>query len=213
MNAAPAGSVAVIDIGSNSIKILVAARDASGTLRAQHYRTIDARISAGISRTEPRLSEEGMARGLAAITSLLADATAHAASRLILVATSAVRDARNGADFILANAAEDAEAAARIAAILPHVPPGPWLDVGCSTGSSLRAAAARGLDAEGIELTTGAATSRLRTARIGRRSATSERGLRVGGLRAGGRASASTVRMSSKPSGAGRPCEPWRVLM
>jgi exopolyphosphatase/guanosine-5'-triphosphate,3'-diphosphate pyrophosphatase len=100
VNAAPAGSVAVIDIGSNSIKILVAARDASGALRAQHYRTIDARISAGISRSEPRLSEEGMARGLAAITSLLADATAHAASRLILVATSAVRDARNGADFI-----------------------------------------------------------------------------------------------------------------
>jgi len=100
VNASPAGSVAVIDIGSNSIKILIAARDANDTLHAKHYRTIDARISAGISRTEPRLSEEAMARGLEAITSLLVDATAHSASRIILVATSAVRDACNGADFI-----------------------------------------------------------------------------------------------------------------
>ena len=100
MNPSPAGSVAVIDIGSNSIKILIAARDASGVLHAQHTRTIDARISAGISGKEPRLSEAGMARGLDAIISLLADARAHGASHPRLVATSAVRDARNGADFI-----------------------------------------------------------------------------------------------------------------
>jgi exopolyphosphatase/guanosine-5'-triphosphate,3'-diphosphate pyrophosphatase len=100
MKASLAGSVAVIDIGSNSIKILIAARDAKNTLHAGHYRTIDARISAGISRTAPRLSKEGMARGLDAITSLLVDATAHSASRIILVATSAVRDTCNGTDFI-----------------------------------------------------------------------------------------------------------------
>ena len=93
-------SVAVIDIGSNSIKILVAARADTGLLTSLHYRTIDARISAGISRAEPRLTEEGMARGLEAITSLLADAASHHPARTILVATSAVRDALNGADFI-----------------------------------------------------------------------------------------------------------------
>jgi len=93
-------SVAVIDIGSNSIKILVAVRGAGGALTSRHYRTIDARISAGISRAEPRLSEEGMARGLEAITTLLADAATHAPAQIILVATSAVRDALNGADFI-----------------------------------------------------------------------------------------------------------------
>ena len=92
--------VAVIDIGSNSIKILVAARADTGLLTSLHYRTIDARISAGISRAEPRLTEEGMARGLEAIASLLADAAAHHPARTILVATSAVRDALNGADFI-----------------------------------------------------------------------------------------------------------------
>ncbi|MBC7365733.1 MAG: phosphatase [Undibacterium sp.] len=92
--------VGVIDIGSNSIKILVAARNETGTLTSLHYRTIDARISAGISHAEPRLTEEGMTRGLVAITSLLGDAVTHTPAQTILVATSAVRDALNGADFI-----------------------------------------------------------------------------------------------------------------
>jgi len=95
----PAESAAVLDIGSNSIKILVAARRPDGGLDALLSRTIDARISAGISRSEPRLSDEGMARGLAAIKALLADAAAYAPRHVRLVATSAVRDARNGGDF------------------------------------------------------------------------------------------------------------------
>ncbi|MEO6246590.1 MAG: phosphatase [Opitutaceae bacterium] len=92
-------SVAVIDIGSNSIKVLIATRAGDGTITPLKVRTIDARISAGISQSEPRLSEEGMARGLQAITALLADATAFLPRETVLVATSAVRDARNGAEF------------------------------------------------------------------------------------------------------------------
>ncbi len=92
-------SVAVIDIGSNSIKVLVATRSAAGGLTTLKSRTIDARISAGISKTEPRLTEEGMARGLDAIGALLKDATAFTPEQIVLVATSAVRDARNGAEF------------------------------------------------------------------------------------------------------------------
>ena len=61
---------------SARLTILIAARDASGVLHAQHTRTVEARISAGISGKEPRLSEAGMARGLDAIISLLADACA-----------------------------------------------------------------------------------------------------------------------------------------
>jgi exopolyphosphatase / guanosine-5'-triphosphate,3'-diphosphate pyrophosphatase len=91
--------VAVIDIGSNSIKVLVAARDAAGTVQGLASRTIDARISAGISQAEPRLSEDGMARGLAAIRGLLLDAAPFQPAATILVATSAVRDAGNGHDF------------------------------------------------------------------------------------------------------------------
>ncbi len=92
-------SVAVIDIGSNSIKVLVAARDTSGVITALKSRTIDARISAGISKAKPELSEEGMVRGLAAIQQLLADAAPFSPIRTVLVATSAVRDAGNGGEF------------------------------------------------------------------------------------------------------------------
>lgn len=92
-------SVAVIDIGSNSIKVLVAARDAAGAVTQLASRTIDARISAGLGKTEPRLGDEGMARGLAAIQELLMDAAPFKPARTVLVATSAVRDACNGDDF------------------------------------------------------------------------------------------------------------------
>lgn len=92
-------SVAVIDIGSNSIKVLVAARAPGGELTALKTKTLDARISAGISRAAPELSEEGMRRGLAAIRELLDDAGRLAPDQVVLVATSAVRDAANGAEF------------------------------------------------------------------------------------------------------------------
>jgi exopolyphosphatase/guanosine-5'-triphosphate,3'-diphosphate pyrophosphatase len=62
-------------------------------------KTLDARISAGISKDQPMLSEEGMAHGLAAIQELLADAATFAPAKIVLVATSAVRDAINGPDF------------------------------------------------------------------------------------------------------------------
>jgi len=92
-------SVAVIDIGSNSIKILVACRQDNGALTALFTKTLDARISAGISQAAPRLSEEGIARGVAAVRELLTDAATYISAKTVLVATSAVRDAANGADF------------------------------------------------------------------------------------------------------------------
>ena len=92
-------AVAVIDIGSNSIKVLVAARVGDSGVAPLKTRTIDARISAGISQAAPRLTEEGMSRGLDAIRALLADAAPYSPGRTALVATSAVRDAQNGADF------------------------------------------------------------------------------------------------------------------
>lgn len=95
----PAPTVAVIDIGSNSIKSLVATRNADGRPVALHSQTIEARISAGISREHPVLSDEGMQRGLAAVEELLATARPFLPAQTVLVATSAVRDAANGAEF------------------------------------------------------------------------------------------------------------------
>jgi len=91
--------VAVIDIGSNSIKSLIAARAPDGQLHALKQRTLDARISAGIGKEKPVLSEEGMTRGLGAIRELVEEVREKRPARIQLVATSAVRDASNGAVF------------------------------------------------------------------------------------------------------------------
>lgn len=95
----PTPSVAIIDIGSNSIKLLVVRRMLKGRLHGLYSRTLDVRISAGISRTPPRLSEEGMAAGVAAVCSLKEDIRPFRSVATRIVATSAVRDAVNGADF------------------------------------------------------------------------------------------------------------------
>ena len=92
-------NVAVIDIGSNSIKSLVAACGPQGEIVTVHTRALDARISTGIGQARPRLTEEDMQRGLAAIRQLLAEIAPLAPRRIVLVATSAVRDAANGGEF------------------------------------------------------------------------------------------------------------------
>lgn len=91
--------VAVVDLGSNTIKLLVAGTDAAGRLTTVRYAVEEARISRGISAADPRLDEPSMQRGLAAVQRLLALAAADRPAQTVLVATSAVRDAANGAEF------------------------------------------------------------------------------------------------------------------
>ncbi|MFI5355894.1 MAG: Ppx/GppA phosphatase family protein [Opitutales bacterium] len=91
--------VAVVDIGSNSIKVLVAGPAARGGLQTWLSQTIETRISAGIGAVTPRLTEEGMTRGLGAVGELLAQAAAFDPERVQLVATSAVRAAANRIEF------------------------------------------------------------------------------------------------------------------
>lgn len=92
-------AVAVIDIGSNSIKSLVARRTPADGLLTVRADTLDARISAGLGGSVPRLSGDGMARGVAAVTELLRLMAPERPARIIMVATSAVRDAANGSEF------------------------------------------------------------------------------------------------------------------
>lgn len=91
--------VAVIDVGSNTVKLLVAGRDDAGHLTSLHQRTLETRISAGLSGHPPQLSEAGMQAGVEAIATLLHAAGPFAPAETIIVATSAVRDAANGTDF------------------------------------------------------------------------------------------------------------------
>lgn len=92
--------VAVIDVGSNSIKLLVASQREDGTLQTEFIETIETRISEGISRELPFLKKEAMTRGIATIVELLRLAREYKPRDIAIVATSAVRDAINGIDFI-----------------------------------------------------------------------------------------------------------------
>jgi exopolyphosphatase/guanosine-5'-triphosphate,3'-diphosphate pyrophosphatase len=90
---------AAVDIGSNSIKLLVAERSPSGGIDEVLSRNLEVRISAGISSAEPRLSEDGIENGVAAVAELLAETRRMGADRVGIVATSAVRDASNGLEL------------------------------------------------------------------------------------------------------------------
>jgi exopolyphosphatase / guanosine-5'-triphosphate,3'-diphosphate pyrophosphatase len=90
---------AVVDVGSNSIKLLVADARPDGRLVEVRSRTLDARISAGISSKAPSLGADGIERGVAAVAILVAEAKGLGADNVAAVATSAVRDASNGAEF------------------------------------------------------------------------------------------------------------------
>jgi exopolyphosphatase/guanosine-5'-triphosphate,3'-diphosphate pyrophosphatase len=89
----------VIDIGSNSIKLLVADRGGGATVLEIASRTLEVRISKGLGSLEPRLAPEGIEAGIAAIGALAAEAKGLGAERVVAVATSAVRDASNGREF------------------------------------------------------------------------------------------------------------------
>ncbi|NDV63331.1 hypothetical protein G0Q06_12770 [Puniceicoccales bacterium CK1056] len=93
--------VAVIDIGSNSIKSLVAERD-GGTfgLRALHEKTLEVRISQGIGGNPPMLHAERIEAGVEAVRELWDDCQDNGPlGGLRIVATSAVRSAGNGQLF------------------------------------------------------------------------------------------------------------------
>jgi len=93
--------VAVIDVGSNSIKLLVAKPGATlGSVETIFAETIETRISTGISQALPSLSESSMAAGCQTITELVRLAQSYHPEAIQIVATSAVRDATNSVQFI-----------------------------------------------------------------------------------------------------------------
>lgn len=93
--------VCVIDIGSNSIKALVASNgETPESIEVVMEASLEVRISKGIGQSEPVLSEDGIQRGANAVKELLdACSSAGPLSDVQIVATSAVRSARNSDDF------------------------------------------------------------------------------------------------------------------
>jgi exopolyphosphatase/guanosine-5'-triphosphate,3'-diphosphate pyrophosphatase len=89
--------VAVVDIGTNSTRLLIAEPDGDG-LRELERRSEVTRLGEGVDRTG-ELGEEPQARVFTVLAQYAAQIAEHEAERTTAVMTSAVRDASNGPEF------------------------------------------------------------------------------------------------------------------
>lgn len=89
--------VAVVDIGSNSTRLLVADVGA-GTVHELARQTRITQLGQGVDQTR-RLANEAIDRVVAALADYRAEIDRLGAERVTAVATSAVRDAANGGEF------------------------------------------------------------------------------------------------------------------
>ncbi|HLY44163.1 MAG TPA: Ppx/GppA family phosphatase [Stellaceae bacterium] len=95
--AAPAGRIAVVDLGSNSLRLVVFERLGATLLPLLNEKVMCA-LGRGIAGTG-RLNRDGIALALANLQRFVALARALGVDHLAIVATAAVRDADDGAEF------------------------------------------------------------------------------------------------------------------
>lgn len=91
--------IAVIDIGTNSVLFLAAVRRTTGEIEPLAERIEITRLGRGVDRTKT-LAEEAMADTLLAVGDFLELAWALECTEVYATATSAARDAANGAEFV-----------------------------------------------------------------------------------------------------------------
>src|SRR5262245_43265721 len=92
---------ASIDIGTNSVLLLVADRAEGGRFTPVVERADITRLGRGVDSTR-RLSPEGMEDTLKVLQAYATEARQLGAQGIAVSATSAARDAQNGADFLAA---------------------------------------------------------------------------------------------------------------
>src|SRR5688572_18114167 len=90
--------VAVIDIGTNTTRLLVAERRGRGEVAELERQTIITTLGQGVDTTG-RLADEAMERVATAIAEYRRLIDEHGAETIVTVATSAMRDAENGPAF------------------------------------------------------------------------------------------------------------------
>jgi exopolyphosphatase/guanosine-5'-triphosphate,3'-diphosphate pyrophosphatase len=90
--------VAVVDIGTNSTRLLVADVGSGGAVRERQREAVVTRLGEGVD-TSGRLGEPGQERVLATLDRYAAAIARHGCAATAAVMTSAVRDAANGSAF------------------------------------------------------------------------------------------------------------------
>lgn len=98
MNSSRNPRAAALDIGSNTLKMLVVEKTEYG-IEPVGERSSETRISEGISKDHPELTEESMQRGIRVIGELFREMQSLNPDHSRIVATSAVRDATNREEF------------------------------------------------------------------------------------------------------------------
>ncbi len=98
-----APALAAIDVGSNSIHMIVVAPEANGAYRVlgrEREMVRLGRSAFGIVGAGGDLSEQAMEDGLLALVKMITLASLRGAGRIVAVATSEVREAGNGEEFL-----------------------------------------------------------------------------------------------------------------
>ncbi|MGH7510324.1 MAG: hypothetical protein ACREMZ_12760 [Gemmatimonadales bacterium] len=91
--------IAAIDVGSNTVLLTIAEYDPEAGLVVIEDAEDQPRLGAGLSATG-RLGEEAIGRAIRALTRMRDTCRRHGVNRIAAVATAAVREAENGADFV-----------------------------------------------------------------------------------------------------------------
>ncbi len=102
MNALPVAAarrLAAIDVGSNSVRLLVAEVAPDGTYRVLDDEKQTTRLARGLAKTG-KLDEQAMAQSIEALGRMKTIAQGYGTERVEVIATSAVREASNRADFL-----------------------------------------------------------------------------------------------------------------
>ncbi|MFL5351144.1 Ppx/GppA family phosphatase [Archangium sp.] len=90
---------ATIDVGTNSVLLLVADRQPDGRFKAVQERAEITRLGRGVDKSR-RLSPEGMEATLQVLSDFATEARNLGAEAIAVSATSAARDAENGSEFL-----------------------------------------------------------------------------------------------------------------
>lgn len=89
---------AAIDIGTNSMRLLLASVE-QGNIVERRKEVNTTRIGGSVDKNK-QISEEGIERNIEALGQFVEEGKAYGAEKILAIATSAVRDAANGQDFV-----------------------------------------------------------------------------------------------------------------